>query len=165
MRARILATTFVAVALLAYVAVRAASSGALSPSALALEATLLAPCCFGGTLDVHDSDIARDLRAEIERRVHGGETTESIERDLVSRYGDRMRAMPNRGLFTAMMDLAIAGAVAAAGSVALLALRWRTEPRDPPPVTPAAPVVPGLDRQERDPYAERLDAELEALDV
>jgi cytochrome c-type biogenesis protein CcmH len=55
------------------------------PSAKALESRLYAPCCYGGTLDIHGSDLARVLRAEIETRIARGETTESIQADFVSR--------------------------------------------------------------------------------
>ena len=40
--------------------------------ALAIETRLLAPCCWNGTLDTHDSELARTLRSEIETRVAHG---------------------------------------------------------------------------------------------
>ena len=59
--------------------------------ALAIETRLLAPCCWNGTLDTHDSELARTLRSEIETRVAHGESGARIESDLVERYGPKIR--------------------------------------------------------------------------
>ena len=34
-------------------------------SAKALESRLYAPCCYGGTLDIHDSPVAQELRVDV----------------------------------------------------------------------------------------------------
>jgi cytochrome c-type biogenesis protein CcmH len=119
------------VALVACVALGIAwlSSGlpAAPPSAKALESTLLAPCCFGGTIDVHDSDISRELRAEIEARVGRGESTAAIEADLVGRYGAQMRAMPDRAAFLITSTLSMIAIALAGGAVLALARRWERE--------------------------------------
>ena len=57
-----------------------------------LEERLMAPCCWQQTLDVHASPLATELRAEIKQRLVRGESVETIETDLVGRYGERMRA-------------------------------------------------------------------------
>jgi len=133
-----------------------ASGSAAAPSAKALEARLLAPCCFGGTLDVHDSDVAHDLRVEIERRVASGESTDRIEADLVDRYGARIRAMPDPRAWSAT-TLGVAIAIGAA--MIVLAMRTRAWVAAAPRATPTARGTPGV----RDEYDERLDAELEDL--
>jgi len=124
-------------------------------SARALEATLLSPCCFGGTIDVHDSDLSRALRREIEARVAAGEPTLAIEADLVARYGPQIRAMPKA---RALLGLTVAVMLFVVGSGAtLLSLMFRRRAaagRTPPPASSV----------ERDAYDDRLDAELEALD-
>ena len=132
-----------------------ASGSSAAPSAKALEARLLAPCCFGGTLDVHDSDIARDLRVEIERRVGAGEGTDRIEADLVERYGERILAMPNPRAWS-VTTLAVALAIGFAMIVLALRTRsWVAETsRSATATGPAGP---------RDEYDVRLDAELEDL--
>ena len=151
------------VALVACVALGIAwlSSGppAAPPSAKALESTLLAPCCFGGTIDVHDSDISRELRAEIEARVGRGESTAAIEADLVGRYGAQMRAMPDRAAFLITSTLSMIAIALAGGAVLALARRWQREgsaARGDPSCQVAA--------RGRDRLDEQLDAELEALD-
>src|SRR5690348_7582956 len=62
--------------------------------ARAIERRILAPCCHRQTLEDHDSEIARLLRAEIEHRVAAGEPPDHIEDDLVQRYGVNVCAMP-----------------------------------------------------------------------
>jgi cytochrome c-type biogenesis protein CcmH len=139
------------------VALRLNSHATAAPSAKALEATLLAPCCFGGTLDAHDSEIARALRTEIEARVSRGESTAAIEDDLVERYGARMRAMPTQGLFTAVIGAAMAAIALGALGTALLASRWRGH--DSAVATLVASPA------SRDGYDDRLDAELRDQDA
>jgi cytochrome c-type biogenesis protein CcmH len=59
-----------------------------------LESRLTAPCCWNESLALHDSPVARELRAEVETRVAAGEAPSAIERDLIARYGVRIRAVP-----------------------------------------------------------------------
>ncbi|HEX5659774.1 MAG TPA: cytochrome c-type biogenesis protein CcmH [Polyangiales bacterium] len=55
---------------------------------------LIAPCCWNQTLDIHDSEIATQLRVEIAERLQRGEASLSIEDDMASRFGERIRAVP-----------------------------------------------------------------------
>jgi cytochrome c-type biogenesis protein CcmH len=123
------------------------------PSAQAIEARLLSPCCFGGTLDAHDSDIARELRAEIQSRGAAGEPAGAIEDDLVRRYGPQMRAMPNPGTWSATVT-AVALVIVAAGF--LMQRRASTWGRGAASANAAAVAPP-------DAYDSRLDAELEEM--
>jgi cytochrome c-type biogenesis protein CcmH len=87
-------------------------------SARALEARLYAPCCWNGTLDVHESELARELRHEIETRLRRGETTQQIQADFVERFGGRVLA--NRDDRSAMLGSLLMGALMI-GSALLLA--------------------------------------------
>ena len=130
------------------------ASAASAPSAAALESSLLAPCCFGGTLDVHDSEVARELRREIERRVRRGEPTDAIEADLVARYGPRIRAMPHPDAYSGAIAAAALLAGLGAVGLALLVRRWRRGGLEAPRSATSA----------IDAYDERLDADLEELE-
>jgi cytochrome c-type biogenesis protein CcmH len=55
---------------------------------------LIAPCCWNQTLDIHDSEIATQLRVEIAERLSRGELALAIEDDLAGRFGERIRAVP-----------------------------------------------------------------------
>ena len=120
----------------------------------ALEAALLAPCCYNGTLTTHDSEMAHDLRLEIEHRHAGGESLRHIEKDFVARYGERVMAMPNQNRFERIMSVALAAAVVGAG-ILLLAVRklGRKSPAPAPSKTPVAPPA-------RDAWDDRIDEEL-----
>lgn len=118
----------------------------------ALEAALLAPCCYNGTLTTHDSPVAHDLREEIERRHAKGESLSHIEKDMVVRYGDKVLAMPNQNRFVRLMGVTVGAAVFAAGLIFVSLRRLRR----PQPTPKAAPTR----TTERDEWDDRIDEEL-----
>ena len=125
---------------------------------IALEQRLVAPCCWVQTLDVHDSPVARDLRAEIRRRLQAGEPASRIEADLVERYGDRIRAMPP-GNPLAKTAAVVWAAVALAGVLlAVVVRRWVKRGK----VAGAETTVQGS--PPRDEYDEKLDDQLRRMD-
>ena len=122
----------------------------------------MAPCCWVGTLEDHESPLASTLRSEIEVRFAGGEAATSIEDDLALRYGERVRAVPKgsdpgRGL---MLGVALAVAAALAALVVTLR-RWT---RRSPGSSAAAP-SPDAAPRSRDAYDDRIDDELARLDA
>ena len=131
------------------------SSSTAAPSATALEGSLLAPCCWNGTLATHDSPVATELRHEIEDRSAKGETTTTIETDLVERYGERIRAMPKAGAFSNALVIALDAGIAALAALVLMMQRWRRSVRETGPGASEAPA--------RDAYDDRIDADLAAL--
>ncbi len=95
------------------------------PGAERLEGRLLAPCCFAQTLDIHGSEIASTLRHEIRSRLKAGETADVIEASLVARYGEKMRAVPDRVPLDKMGGIGWFGVALAAGFIGLVLWRWR----------------------------------------
>jgi cytochrome c-type biogenesis protein CcmH/NrfF len=145
------------VAIVAVSALGWSSSGAAVPaSASALEAALLAPCCWTGTLSTHDSPVAAELRQEIEARAGKGESTVAIEADLVGRYGSRIRAMPSVGAFTNALVIAVDLLIVVMATLAITISRWR-RPSSTSTLVAAAPLP-------RDAYDDRIEAELADLD-
>lgn len=144
-------------ALLTSVASAVTPPAVWAPGEAALQARLLAPCCWNQTLDVHESELAASLRAEIHERLVAGERRDAIEDDLVVRFGERIRAVPKGDDRRAYLAVAMVGLIALAGVLALVALRRlrRTEEE----VGSTGVAVDGA----RDAYDDRLDAELEAL--
>ena len=145
------------VATLAFVC--AGANAQSPPSAKALESRLYAPCCYNGTLDIHDSELARDLRKEIDSRIARGDTAEVIQTDFVARYGEKVLAArsdrPARMTGTLVFMLML---VAAAG-LAFALRRWtRTEPSAARAEDASAPPVA------EDELDARVDAELAELD-
>jgi cytochrome c-type biogenesis protein CcmH len=125
---------------------------ATAEEARRLESYLVAPCCWTEPLDVHDSPLAHDLRDEISARLGRGEPALAIERDLVARYGERIRAVPS-GIETVAgwgsASLALVG-------LALVVRRSRARSALPPPATTPSSSAAELDA--------RLASELAALD-
>jgi len=62
--------------------------------ARALEAKLMAPCCFTQTIDQHESDIARQMRTEVRAWLGQGFSDQQILDLYVERYGVRILAVP-----------------------------------------------------------------------
>lgn len=126
------------------------------PGAERLEGRLLAPCCWNQTLDTHGSEVAYSLRREIRTRLKAGASAEQIEADLVGRYGQRLRAVPDRvPLDTAALIGWVGFGLTGFGLAALL-LRWRRRR--------GAPVGSEAVGGSRDALDDRLDAELRRLD-
>lgn len=101
-----------------------------------LERRILAPCCRRQTLEDHDSDLARQLRAEIRWRTLVGESSRAIEDDLVRRYGDGILAMPRGSDARVLLGAGLGGIV---GLGALIVLRLARRPRVAVAVAVASP--------------------------
>lgn len=145
------------------------SRSTVPPSAKALEATLLAPCCWNGTLATHDSPVATELRDEIESRSAKGETTVAIEGDLVSRYGEKIRAMPSAGAFTNAVVIALDLLIITMAGLAILLFRWRRNSTHAAPsrsksTAAAAATTAANAATKRDAYDDRIDADLAELE-
>jgi cytochrome c-type biogenesis protein CcmH len=158
------AWSIVVLALLALAAlvfvVPAMAEGA--PSAKALEAKLLAPCCYGGTLDIHDSEMSRELRHEIEDRVARGESTEAVENDFVERYGSRVRALPNeKAMSNVITGLLAMFGISGAVLVTVMVRRSSKQRREDDTDGARAKKALAGKAQPRDALDDRLDAELE----
>jgi len=67
------------------------------PSPYGVFRQIMSPFCPGLTLAACPSPAAEHLRTEIKTRMAAGESSDAIERDLITRYGERVRAMPPAG--------------------------------------------------------------------
>lgn len=130
-----------------------------SASARELEGRLIAPCCWTQTLEIHDSPIAEQLRAEIKRRLAAGEPAQAIEDDLAARYSDRIRAVPRGEDPRKALPVAVGGAMfLAAIGLFWLGLSWlRRNHSDRQTQRPRD------DAAQRQPYDEQLDQELDHM--
>ena len=143
-----------------------ADSGGYVEGEKTLEGRLLAPCCWAQTLDIHESEISTQLRKEIRQRLMRGESQASIEQDMVARYGEKIRAVPEGKSLTGMgVWLSVLFGVAGIGAAALI-VRWvRKGPSDKPAGdTPASKGGEPDKSAKRDEWDERLDDELRDVD-
>lgn len=150
-------------ALIVLIALGGTSRATTPAGAKALESRLYAPCCYNGTLDIHESELARSLREEIESRLAQGESSDVIQADFVTRYGDRVLAARSDSPLRAMgIGIAVAAILAAAGLLALVR-RWTTRRVRGNGARPAA--VSSRPGKKRDDLDDRIDADLAELDV
>jgi len=117
---------------------------------------VLAPCCWTQTLDVHESELADQLRNEIVARLATGERGSAIEDDLARRFGERVRAVPRgRDPRQHVAWFTMAAMAASLLALLLLARRWSSRAlarRDEPDASALAARTPEEES--------RLDAEL-----
>lgn len=71
-----------------------ASPAAVEEQARALERKLMAPCCFSQTVDQHESEVSREMRAEMRVWLAEGVSEGQILDRYVERYGTRILAVP-----------------------------------------------------------------------
>jgi len=99
-----------------------------------IAAGLRCPVCQGLSVKDSDSPTARDIRADIDRRLADGDTPTEIRQAYVDRYGEWILLRPGTSGFEALVWAIPAGATAA-GAVVLAAAfwRWRRRQRPRPP--------------------------------
>lgn len=84
-------TSLLAVALLVTIQ---ATPADLEREARALEATIIAPCCYSQQVSVHQSPAADEVRKDVRARLAAGQTREQILNAYVGQYGKRILAQP-----------------------------------------------------------------------
>jgi cytochrome c-type biogenesis protein CcmH len=117
---------------------------------------LMAPCCWSATADAHQSPAAEKIKAQIRAALQRGDTERQILDSFVAAYGERILAKPKAVGFNLMAWLLPAIAILLGGITAWKFLRHSSQP--PAKVKPAKPAPSD------DPYAQRLERELEAMD-
>lgn len=127
------------------------------PGASVLEGRLMAPCCWMQTIDIHDSPVAMSMRHEVRRRLRNGESADAIQASFVERYGTKIMAVQSDShLQNVFVGLAIAMAGAGVAAVFMIR-RWRKVGAD-------VATANGAPNAARDPYDDKLDAELGRMD-
>jgi cytochrome c-type biogenesis protein CcmH len=126
----------------------------LEREARAIDAKLVAPCCFMQQVSVHQSAAAEEVKADVRRRLIAGETRQQILDAYVAQYGKHILAEPPaEGFDLALYVLPPIGLVASLGLIAWL-IRRLSHP--PAIAATAAPASGDIDA--------RLDEELRDLD-
>ncbi len=138
-----------------------AAAGEQRPTLADLEDELVCPTC-NTTLEMSSSPVADRMRAFIRARIAAGDTKSEIKRKLVAEFGEEvLAAPPKRGFNLLAWVLPLAGLLAAALAVAVIARRWLRSRDDTAPFDPGAngraPLDPQLER--------RVDEELARFDA
>ena len=86
--------TLLGIALLAAGSVLPSLAESITKLESTLQHKLMAPCCYGGTIDRHNSDAANQMRAQIHEFVLAGRSERQILDYYKARYGTRILAEP-----------------------------------------------------------------------
>jgi cytochrome c-type biogenesis protein CcmH len=135
-----------------------ASASEEHPTQAEVEKELICPVCKPATLDQSDSQIARNMKGFIARRIAAGDTKSEIKAKLVADFGTQVLAAPPRSGFNWLAwVLPIAGLVLGAVVVGLAAWRWSRSRERPVEL----PLEASNGRRAIDPELERrLEEEL-----
>lgn len=117
---------------------------------------LMAPCCWSGTMDAHQSPATEEAKAQIRAALQRGYTEQQILDSFVAAYGERILAKPKAVGFNLLAWILPAIAILLGGVAAWKFLRRASQPQAE--IKPAKPVPSD------DPYVQRLERELEELD-
>jgi len=102
-----------------------------------IEGKLMAPCCYTQTIDVHDSEIARQMRGDVTAMVLAGKSEAQILDFYKSEYGESILAVPDGAAGTLVFSIPAYATVFAI--VALLCGMVITVRRNPQPVSLQSP--------------------------
>ncbi len=110
---------------------RVVGAQSVDKQALSIERQLMCPQCVNLRLDVCDTQLCQDMRAEIRTRLAAGESPEQIMAMFEQRYGTGVLANPPyRSFRRVLLGWAVVAmlVVAAGGGVALVAMRRGARP-------------------------------------
>lgn len=117
-----------------------------------LEKSLMAPCCYGGTVYDHGHP---EMSAEIRALVEAGKTKQEILDLYTQRYGERILAVPIAKGFNIMAW--VAPVIIAIIGFLIVGLYLRTTQKTPSD-TPSEPQGKSV------PYNDEIERELKAMD-
>jgi cytochrome c-type biogenesis protein CcmH len=121
-----------------------------------LETQLVCPSCHT-TLDESDSEVAREMKAEIARRIAACQSEKQIRDSMVAEFGPTILSTPQtHGFDLLAWVLPLGGAAVAAVALALAAYAW-TRGRTPPGANLAQSGLTAEDERRVDEALERFD--------
>ena len=120
--------------LLALAVAPAALASEQHPTQAELEGELVCPTCHT-TLDQSNAPIALRMKQFVRTRIAAGDTKSEIKDQLVAQFGKGVLAAPERSGFDLLAwVLPIAGLLAGAAVLTVLAWRWTRRPEDELPL-------------------------------
>ena len=128
------AIVFVVVAALVFASRPEDDTGSGAASSDAIAASLRCPVCQGMSVKDSDSPTARDMRADIDRRLAAGETAAEIRQAYVDRYSEWILLRPDtQGIVSLVWIVPVAAGAAGAVTIGGAMWRWRRNPSRRPP--------------------------------
>ncbi len=108
-----------------------------------LQAKFIAPCCWSESVEVHRSESAAAMRAEIASLVESGQSDDAIIAHYVAIHGERILLEPRGRKQTYLVAIPIV----ALGAGAALLVRHLRRRRATPPAPPPGAGVPVNDEE------------------
>jgi cytochrome c-type biogenesis protein CcmH len=132
---------------------------AMELRAKAIEAKIIAPCCWTQPVSRHYSDVAGEIRKQIREMLAAGWSEEQILDFYVAEYGERILASPRaRGFNLLVYVLPWAGLAAGIALVGLVMRKWLSRRALPGSGEISIAPAPGAE------YDARIEKELRELE-
>ena len=122
-----------------------------------LEYEIMAPCCYGSPVGDHDSEAARQVKAQIARLLAESRTKEEILDMYVAIYGERILARPRARGFN-LLAYVIPPLILLVGGLLFVYFISRFK-------TTAAQKVPVERKTYSDEFLEKIEQEMRELDI
>jgi len=119
---------------------------------------IMAPCCYGSPVGDHDSEAARQVKAQIARLLAEGRTKGEILDLFVAKYGERILARPRARGFN-LLAYIMPPLILLAGGLLLVYFISRIKGQLAPQAGPADHKPYG------DEFLERISREMQELDI
>jgi len=119
---------------------------------------IMAPCCYGSPVGDHDSEAARQVKAQIARLLAEGKTKGEILDLFVAKYGERILARPPARGFN-LLAYIMPPLILLAGGLLLIYFISRIKGQPAPQAAPAAR------KSYDDEFLEKINKEMQELDI
>jgi cytochrome c-type biogenesis protein CcmH len=104
-----------------------------------IQDNLMAPCCWSQPVSEHDSEIAQQIRHEVDGMVAAGKSRQEILDSYIARYGERILVTPPAKGFNALAYILPWAALPLGAWILIMLLRRLRSPAPSPAPAPAAP--------------------------
>ena len=124
-----LALAAVLVVALAVLVGRSQPSNAVSARTARLAREIKCPDCEGESVANSQTQTARNIRADVRRRVGAGQSDDEVRAYYKSLYPDAILRPDGRGLGVLAWGIPVVAIIGALGGIALALRRWSRQPR------------------------------------
>lgn len=122
-----------------------------------LEYMIMAPCCYGAPVGDHDSDAAKQVKAQIAQLLTEGKTSDEVLDMYVAIYGERILAQPRAQGFNVLAYVMPILILVIGGLLVIYVINQMTAPR---------PQAAQPSRQSySDEFFQKIEREMEELNV
>ena len=122
-----------------------------------LEYMIMAPCCYGAPVGDHDSDAAKQVKAQIAQLLTEGKTSDEVLDMYVAIYGERILAQPRAQGFNVLAYVMPILIMVIGGLLVIYVINQMTAPR---------PQAAQPSRQSySDEFFQKIEREMEELNV